>query len=395
MAGKGKVQIEVNADDNASKTFDTIGKKAEAMGKKYANAGKVMVGAGVAIIAGLGVAAKAAEAERINIARLSATLDNVGVSYDGVSESLEANLLALQRKTGIGDTAQRDALAELVLATGDYKKSLDLLPLALDFAAAKQMDVSMAAELLGRVAQGNTSVLTRYGITLKEGATAAEALAAIQDKVTGSAEKMASPLDILNASFGDMQESIGAALLPIFSEVIKKVTSITDSIGAWATKNPELIKTLLGIGIVLVGAGGLLLALTQISKAIIAVNAAMVVLHALSGPGGWIKLAAGIAIAAGAIAGVNALMNQGTTPTLTPVQTMPSFAAGGTVPGPIGQPVPVIAHGGEQFAGVGKSFGNNVTVNVYGSVTSENDLVQTIRAGLLKVQGNNSSLGFV
>ncbi len=393
MAGKGKVQIEVNADDNASKTFDTIGKKAEAMGKKYANAGKVMVGAGVAIIAGLGVAAKAAEAERINIARLSATLDNVGVSYDGVSESLEANLLALQRKTGIGDTAQRDALAELVLATGDYKKSLDLLPLALDFAAAKQMDVSMAAELLGRVAQGNTSVLTRYGITLKEGATAAEALAAIQDKVTGSAEKMASPLDILNASFGDMQESIGAALLPIFSEVIKKVTSITDAIGTWATKNPQLIKTLLGIGVVLVGAGGLLLALTQISKAIIAVNAAMVVLHALSGPAGWVKLAAGIAIAGASIAGVNALMNQGTTP--TPVQTMPSFAAGGTVPGPIGQPVPVIAHGGEQFAGVGKSFGSNVTVNVYGSVTSENDLVQTIRAGLLKVQGNNSSLGFV
>ncbi len=34
------------------------------------------------------------------------------------------------------------------------------------------------------------------------------------------------------------------------------------------------------------------------------------------------------------------------------------MAAGGIVPGPIGKPVPIIAHGGEQFAGVGKRFGD-------------------------------------
>jgi hypothetical protein len=39
---------------------------------------------------------------------------------------------------------------------------------------------------------------------------------------------------------------------------------------------------------------------------------------------------------------------------------VPSFAQGGIVPGPIGAPVPVIAHGGEAFAGVGKTFGDTI-----------------------------------
>jgi hypothetical protein len=39
---------------------------------------------------------------------------------------------------------------------------------------------------------------------------------------------------------------------------------------------------------------------------------------------------------------------------------IPSFKLGGIVPGPIGAPVPVMAHGGEAFAGVGKTFGDTI-----------------------------------
>ena len=75
---------------------------------------------------------------------------------------------------------------------------------------------------------------------------------------------------------------------------------------------------------------------------------------------------------------------------------IPGMAAGGIVPGPIGQPVPVIAHGGEQFAGVGKSFGGviyNVVVNVAGSVRADRDLAQTIRRELLLIGQRNVSVG--
>ncbi|MBU2060029.1 MAG: phage tail tape measure protein, partial [Gammaproteobacteria bacterium] len=329
MAGKGKVEIQVNAEDNASGTLDKIGKKADEMGKKYAKAGKVMVGAGVAIIAGLGMAAKAAEAERVNVARLSATLDNVGVSYDNVKDSLESVILATQRKTGIADDQQRDALSELIITTNDYGKALSLLPLVLDFAAAKQIDLSTSAQIVGRVAEGNTTMLSRYGFQLDETTTASEALAMMQDRVAGSAEKMASPIDIMAASFSDLQESIGAALLPTLKSLMEWLTGIFDKIGAWAQANPQLIKTILAIAVALVGAGGLLVALSSISKAIIAVNTALAIMHGLSGPAGWIKLAAGIAIAGGAIASLNAMMGGSNAPTPTPEGPRPPSFAGG------------------------------------------------------------------
>ncbi len=409
MVGTGKVEIKINAEDNASSVLEKIGKKTEELSKRFEKAGKIMVGVGAAIIGGLTLAAKSAEEERVNVARLSATLDNVGVAYDNVKESLEAVIQVEARKTGIADDAQRNALSELILATGSYQQALDLLPLALDFAAAKQTDVSTAAEILGKVAMGNTAILTRYGITLGENATASDALAAIQDKVTGSAEKMVSPLDILKNSFNELAESVGAVLLPTFTKLIANATKIIDKFSIWLTTNPALIKDLLGFAVVLVGAGGLLWALSAISKAIIAVNTALAIMHGLTGPAGWATLAAGIAITAAAIVGINALMKNTGEPTTESngmittsegisynPKYIKGYALGGIIPGPIGQPVPIIAHGGEEYAGVGRSLGNNYTVNVNaGSVIAERDLVQTIREELFRISQRNVSTGIV
>ena len=59
----------------------------------------------------------------------------------------------------------------------------------------------------------------------------------------------------------------------------------------------------------------------------------------------------------------------------------PSFQFGGFVPGPIGRPQLVVAHGGEEFAGVGMRNNNiddhralNVTVNQYGNQPKTADL---------------------
>jgi len=44
------------------------------------------------------------------------------------------------------------------------------------------------------------------------------------------------------------------------------------------------------------------------------------------------------------------------------------------------------------FKGLTASAPANVTINVAGSVTSENDLVQTVRNGLLRGQYNGQSI---
>jgi len=344
-----------------------------------------MMAAGGAIVAGMGMAVKAANAERIGISRLEAQLKNVGVSYDDVKGSLEDVISATQYKTGIADDEQRIALGELVMITGDYQRSLDLMPLALDLAAAKEMDLGTAAEVVGRVAVGNTTILKRYGIELKEGATAAEALAEMQSKVGGTAEATRDPMKVLGAQIGDLKEAIGTALLPVVTKWLDKLTLIIKNVQIWAEANPTLIKTIAAVGVALIGAGGLLIALSQISKAVISINAALVVLRALSGPTGWAMLAAGMAIAAGTIVGMKKLIGGATVPTMQHggIVTRPTFGLMGEA-GPEAIVPLSRMRGGVTWTG---------DIIVQGSVIAERDLAETVREQLFLIKNRNYSTG--
>ena len=176
---------------------------------------KLALGAfGAAIVGSMGLMVKGAEEQRISQAKLSVALQNVGVSYSDVSKELEANMAATARKTGVSDEAQREALSRLIFVTGSYERSVAALPVVLDLAAARGIDASSAAQILGRAMSGSTEILKRYGIYVKEGASATEILAAVQASVKGSAEAMASPFTILKDQMGEMGETIGSVLLP-------------------------------------------------------------------------------------------------------------------------------------------------------------------------------------
>ena len=94
----------------------------------------------------------------------------------------QSNLSAYSR----GDL--EGALTALTQTTGSASKGLNLLSLATDLARARHMDLEKAALLVGKVADGNTSALKRYGIVLDKGATATQALAAMHQKFSGAAK---------------------------------------------------------------------------------------------------------------------------------------------------------------------------------------------------------------
>ena len=380
-----EISLLVKMKDEASKELDKLQKNVGLTSKQMRNMGIGMMAAGGAIVAGMGMAVKAANEEQIGISRLEAQLKNVGVSYDDVKGSLEDVISATQYKTGIADDEQRIALGELVMITGDYQRSLDLMPLALDLAAAKEMDLGTAAEVVGRVAVGNTTILKRYGIELKEGATAAEALAEMQSKVGGTAEATRDPMKVLGAQIGDLKEAIGTALLPVVTKWLDKLTLIIKNVQIWAEANPTLIKTIAAVGVALIGAGGLLIALSQISKAVISINAALVVLRALSGPTGWAMLAAGMAIAAGTIIGMKKLIGGATVPTMQHggIVTRPTFGLMGEA-GPEAIVPLSRMRGGVTWTG---------DIIVQGSVIAERDLAETVREQLFLIKNRNYSTG--
>lgn len=228
--------------------------------------GIAFVAFGATITAALGFATKAAIDEEVNINRLSIALQNVGVNYDDVKESLEAVIEATQRKTGIADNEQRDALSELLLITGNYNTALKWLPLTLDLAAAKQMDFSSAATLMGRAAVGNTALLSRYGIVIKEGASSAEIFARIQERVAGAAEATASPLNILKATMGDLAELVGSALVPVLTWLLENaIMPLISAVQDLIEEHPLLAKVIIiSTGVV----GGLAIAIGTLAFAI-------------------------------------------------------------------------------------------------------------------------------
>jgi len=184
--------------------------------------GRFLSGAAVAkSIALLGDAVRASREEEVGITRLATAVDNAGLSWREHGAAIERIIQARQR-LAYSDGALRDSLSILVAQTGSVTDALRLQLLAADVARGKNIDLATASELVGKVAQGNTAVLTRYGIVLDKNATAQEALAALQARFGGQAEAYAATAqgsaDRLATAWENAVESVGGAVggvLPI------------------------------------------------------------------------------------------------------------------------------------------------------------------------------------
>lgn len=216
------ISIRIIAQEVAAGALDGVKEKLGGI-----NLGAIALGGAAAT--GVGLLAKslwdagqAAATEEVGIAKMAAAVKASGADWDIASGAIEGTIAALRRKTALDDGDAREAISRLTTTTHDYTKALDLLPLALDLATAKDMDLKTAAELVGRVAEGNTGILSRYGIVLDEGASATDALRAMQETFGGQAEEFGRTYEGQNArlqgALGDLKETIGGLVLPIMTQ---------------------------------------------------------------------------------------------------------------------------------------------------------------------------------
>lgn len=146
--------------------------------------------------------------------RYKQSLQNAGTSFDAFGKDAQEAAERLQEFTRFGDDEAIAALAEMTTISKDAAGSIKNLGLAADIAAAKQIDLQSAATLVGRVMAGNTSMLARYGIVVKEGTDAMEALRAT---FGGFAERDGATfqgrLEQLRGAVGNLFESIGNLII--------------------------------------------------------------------------------------------------------------------------------------------------------------------------------------
>ncbi len=380
----GDAKITIKVDDKASGQLDKIGRNAEAMSKKFRTMGKVMVGVGIAIAGALAgaVVMYAKAGDEVHKMAL-----RTGFATEALSELRHVAMLSGTDLSSIEKATKK--MAKTIVDASDgmvtYIRAFDRIGLSAEalLQLAPEEQFWTIAKAIGDLEDPTLKAATAVDIFGRAGTMLLPMLEMTSEQLTAAQqaahdtgivfdEEAAAKAAVLTDAMGTLKESLqGVAfalaedLVPSISDFLEnKVIPTIQSIKDWITENEGLAKTLGVVAGIFIAGGALLLGLSFVAKAIMAINAALIIMHGLMGPAGWAKLAAGIAIAGGAIFAIKQLTKTPEVPGL-PEATVPVLESkqyGGVVSGPIGKPVPIMAHGGEQFAGVGKSFG---AVNIY------------------------------
>lgn len=241
-ANKAMAQVTGGLGKTAS-AASSAGAKIGAMGAKI---GSALAAIGIARFLKNSVAA-ALKAE-VSYANLKVAVDNTGLSYDLLEGDIRAAIRAESDLSAFSGGQLRSALTALTQTTGSVAKAQEYMGLATDLARAKHMDLEKAAQLVGRVSEGNVGILKRYGIVLDANATASEALASMQDKFGGAAEAYGNTtqgqMDKAQNAISRLQTTIGTTMLPTLgkfatatADLLTRFDALPDSVkeGAIAT----------------------------------------------------------------------------------------------------------------------------------------------------------------
>jgi phage-related protein len=189
-------EVQAAASEAEAKSESTFG--------KFAQVGqKAILGLGVVAVVGGAFAIKMADQWEAAHARLETAITAAGGSIDKFAGQIKA-ADSTNEHYGYTNAQTEAALARLTQATNNPTLALKDLAVAVNVAAARHIDLETAATLVGKVAEGNTGILKRYGIDLgiaNGGVTAAAkahdtlakaeaAVAPASDKLTAAQAKL-------------------------------------------------------------------------------------------------------------------------------------------------------------------------------------------------------------
>lgn len=239
-ASTAALELLVTLKDQASKGMDDLAEKGGGLGGIMDGLGKgaMIAGGGVLALGGFLVGAtKAAADEQVGIDRLGQTLKSNIPNWSGSEDAAEGFVTQME-KLAFSDDEARDSLNKLVPRTHDLAQAQKLSALAADLARAKNIDLSTATDIVGKVYGGNVGILGRYGIAVDKGATATEALAQIQKMAGGQAQvyanSAAGAADRIQTSLGDTLETLGHAILPAVTQAFQGFADWLSSPGVQA-----------------------------------------------------------------------------------------------------------------------------------------------------------------
>ena len=409
MARIPKVTVSFDADLNklksgvkdATQDVESFGDKVSNFGKKAAAAFAV---AGAAIGAFAAASVKAAAEDEAGQKKLEETIRNTTNATADQIAGIDKYITAQSIATATTDDIIRPALSRLLRSTGDLTKAQELLTLSQEIAAATGKPLEAVTNAVAKSFDGSNTALTKLGVgidaatlkTLTFDETQKLLNKTFDGFIENQSETAAFKFQQLSIAIDETKEQVGAALLPavtalteyILTNVVPVVQSFVDGLTGqeglnegltksqktaveWGKKVRTVIDTVIEYKDVLIVTAGVIGGIFLVSKIAAGIAATIAAIKTLIVAYNLLKssaivagvaqafalnplLGAGaVALAAGVLAGANALARSSDSDVPTPSTGSIPFASGfqppaGTtvVPPATTGPVVVVPSGG-------------------------------------------------
>jgi hypothetical protein len=162
-------------------------------------------------------ASKAAIEDAKSMEILSIAMQNTGKATAFTVKEAEDSIRAMSLQSAVADDVLRPAYQKLFIATGDVSQSNRLLQIALDASAATGKDLDSVTQAMAKSLAGQDTALLKLIPSLRG---AEDPMAELEKTFKGAAEAAADldPYQRMNVAFGEIQESVGVALMPVLND---------------------------------------------------------------------------------------------------------------------------------------------------------------------------------
>jgi len=249
------IVIDIAAQFTGKKSFTDADRAAQKLNKTVKNlAGAFGVTFSARAFANYSKMAVKAFAEDDKAARtLTKTLNNLGLAF--ANTEVQDFISDLEKQFGVLDDFLRPAYQKLITTTGDYRKSQDLLRVALDLSAQSGESVVSTSNDLSQALVGNMKGLRKYGLGLTTAQLSAMSFEEVLARITKiskgqaalAADTYSGKLDKLKVAGANASEVLGGALLDSFIKLSGgDVDNATSKIETFSTTLAKLLRLLTG-----------------------------------------------------------------------------------------------------------------------------------------------------
>ena len=181
---------------------------------------------------------------------LSIAMMNTGKATEATVKQAEDSIKKMQLQSAVADDLLRPAFQKLFISTNSVTESNRLLQIALDTSAATGKDLDTVTQAMAKSLEGSDTALNKLVPSLNG---VEDPMSELERTFKGAAEAAADldPYARLNIVFGEIQEQVGMALLPILQDFSTwlatpegeaKLQEIVDGLVAIIKQGVELVR---------------------------------------------------------------------------------------------------------------------------------------------------------